>query len=136
MLENAAVQVTPMPRPRRRPRLPTDAQARRVEQLRRAFQRVLRRRPTLVEKASMLRAAALVARAEALALDPNANVADVVKLNNLASRTLRVLGIRIEAAPKKAAPAGLRFARERWAAEETKKAKTGEAIAANTEPPD
>jgi hypothetical protein len=90
----------------------------------------------IAEKASMLRAAALVARAEALALDPNANVADVVKLNNLASRTLRVLGIRIEAAPKKAAPAGLRFARERWAAEEAKKAKTGEAIAANTEPPD
>jgi len=74
MLENAAVQVTPMPRPRRRPRLPTDAQARRVEELRRAFQRLLNRRPTLIEKATMLRAAALVARAEALALDPSADV--------------------------------------------------------------
>jgi hypothetical protein len=59
MLENASVQATPMPRRRRRPRLPVDAQARRVEELRRAFQRSLNRRPTLIEKAAMLRAAAL-----------------------------------------------------------------------------
>ena len=89
--ENASVQVTPMPRRRQRPRLPTDAQARRVEELRRAFQRMLNRRPTLLEKRTMSRAAALVARAETLALDPNADVSEVVKLNNLANRDLRQL---------------------------------------------
>src|SRR5712672_3391551 len=103
MLENAPVQITPMPRPRRRPRLPTDAQARRVEELRRAFQRLLNRRPTLIEKAAMLRSAALVARAEALALDPRADVNEVVKLNNLAARTLRALGIKTER-PEKPPP--------------------------------
>jgi hypothetical protein len=45
----------------------------------------------LIEKAAMLRAAALVARAEALALDPNADVGEVVKLNNLVARALRSL---------------------------------------------
>jgi hypothetical protein len=103
MLENAPVQVTPMTRPRRRPRLPTDAQARRVEELRRAFQRLLNRRPTLIEKAAMLRSAALVARAEALALDPSADVNEVVKLNNLAARALRALGIKTER-PEKPPP--------------------------------
>jgi hypothetical protein len=139
MLENVAIQVPTMSRSRRRPRLPTDAQARRVEQLRRAFQRVLNRRPTLIEKASMRRAAALVARAEMLALDPNANVADVVKLNNLAGRTLRAFGIRIEASPKKTALGGLTIARARWAeqrAQEQAKA-VREATAKDTEvPPD
>jgi hypothetical protein len=90
-VENLSVQAATMSRPRQRPRLPTDAQARRVEELRRAFQRSLNRRPTLIEKAAMLRAAALVARAEALALDPNADVNQVVKLNNLAGRALRSL---------------------------------------------
>jgi hypothetical protein len=75
----------------RRPRLPSAGQERRIEELRRAFQRRLNRRPTLIEKAAMLRAAALVARAEALALDPNADVNEVVKLNNLVSRALRSL---------------------------------------------
>jgi hypothetical protein len=105
--------------------------------LRRAFQRVLNRRPTLIEKASMLRAAALVARAEALALDPNADVTDVVKLNNLAARTLRALGIKIEPVPPKTTPAGLQRARARWAADEQAKAAqavedAGEATALNT----
>jgi hypothetical protein len=126
MLENVAIQTPAMSRPRRRPRLPTDAQARRVEQLRRAFQRILNRRPTLIEKAAMLRAAALVARAEALALDANADVLDVVRLNNLASRTLRVLGIRIEAAPKKTAAAALAqsMRQARWAEAERRKSKS------------
>jgi hypothetical protein len=138
MLKNAAVQVTPMPRPRRRPRLPTDAQARRVEELRRAFQRLLNRRPTLIEKAAMLRAAALVARAEALALDPRADVNELVKLNNLAGRALRLLGLKTEPPPAKAR--GLALARQRWA--ETEKAKKAtenarEASATHTtEPPD
>ena len=41
----------------------------------------------------MLRAAALVARAEALALDPGADVTELVKVNNLAARALRTLGL-------------------------------------------
>jgi hypothetical protein len=86
MLENASVQVTTVPRRRQRPRLPIEAQARRVEELRRAFQRSLNRRPTLIEKAAMLRAAALVARAEAAALDPTMPVAELTKLVNLARR--------------------------------------------------
>jgi hypothetical protein len=77
-VENMSIQVPPMSRRRQRPRLPTEAQARRVEELRRAFQRLLNRRPTLIEKAAMLRSAALVARAEALALDPSADVNEVV----------------------------------------------------------
>jgi hypothetical protein len=88
ILENASVQAAAMSRRRRRPRLPSAGQERRIEELRRAFQR---NRPTLIEKAAMLRAAALVARAEALALDPNADVGEVVKLNNLAGRALRSL---------------------------------------------
>jgi hypothetical protein len=141
MLENAAVQATPMPRRRQRPRLPTDAQARRVEELRRAFQRLLNRRPTLIEKATMLRAAALVARAEALALDPSADVNELVKLNNLASRALRLLGIKVEQPPAKASRV-LAVRRERWAAQEqqAKAAQTArEAAQSNTmmeQPPD
>jgi hypothetical protein len=125
MLENSSIQVPATSRPRRRPRLPIEAQARRVEQLRRSFQRVLRRRPTLIEKASMLRAAALVARAEALALDPHSDPNVVVKVNNLASRILRVLNIRlVESAPRKTTPVGLRLARERWAANDEAKGAT------------
>ena len=91
MLESSSVQVASVPRRRQRPRLPIEAQARRVEELRRAFQRTLNRRPTLIEKAAMKRAAGLVARAEAVALDPNADINEVVKLNNLANRILRSL---------------------------------------------
>jgi hypothetical protein len=72
----------------------------------------------------MLRAAALVARAEMLALDPNADVLNVVRLNNLASRILRVLNIRIGAPPKNTTPAGLRLARERWDANDEAKGAT------------
>jgi hypothetical protein len=83
-----------MLRRRQRPRLPIEAQARRVEELRRAFQRSLNRRPTLIEKAAMLRAAALVARAEAAALDPAVPVAELTKLSNIADRALRRLPLR------------------------------------------
>jgi hypothetical protein len=138
MLENVAIQVPAMSRPRRRPRLPTDAQARRVEELRRAFQRMLNRRPTLIEKASMLRAAALVARAEALALDPNADVADVVKLNNLASRTLRVLNLKIEPASSRTVSRVQELRRARWEEQDAAEAaaKSGRRQPRVTEPPD
>jgi hypothetical protein len=124
-VENMSIQVPPMSHRRQRPRLPTEAQARRVEELRRAFQRLLNRRPTLIEKAAMLRSAALVARAEALALDPSADVNEVVKLNNLAARTLRALGIKTEQQPPKRS-GGLALARQRWA-EDAEKAKAKEA---------
>jgi len=111
MLENASVQVTPVPRRRQRPRLPIEAQARRVEELRRGFQRSLNRRPTLIEKAAMLRAAALVARAEAAALDPTMSVAELTKLVNIADRAVRRLprdGLRCRPMST------LREVRQRW----------------------
>jgi hypothetical protein len=118
MLENTSVQVTTIPRRRQRPRLPIEAQARRVEELRRAFQRSLNRRPTLIEKAAMLRAAALVARAEAAALDPTMPVAELTKLVNIADRAVR--GLRLEA--RTGPPRGLLRARRRWAEAEQAKA--------------
>jgi hypothetical protein len=118
MLENTSVQVTPVPRRRQRPRLPIEVQARRVEELRRGFQRALNRRPTLIEKADMLRAAALVARAEAAALDPTMPVAELTKLVNIAARATR--GLKLEARPVPAR--GLLRARQRWAAAEQAKA--------------
>jgi hypothetical protein len=132
MLENASVQVTTVPRRRQRPRLPIEAQARRVEELRRAFQRSLNRRPTLIEKAAMLRAAALVARAEAAALDPTMPVAELTKLVNLARRAQQQLPFR----PPK--PRGLpRLTRARWdEAEKAKQAAEEAAARANTEPHD
>jgi hypothetical protein len=90
-VENASVQAAAMSRRRQRPRLPSAGQERRVEELRRAFQRMLNRRPTMIEKAAMSRTAGLVARAEALALDPGADVTELVKVNNLAARALRAL---------------------------------------------
>jgi hypothetical protein len=130
MLENATVQVTTVPRRRQRPRLPIEAQARRVEELRRAFQRSLNRRPTLIEKAAMLRAAALVARAEAAALDPTMPVAELTKLVNLARRAQQQLPLRL------VKPRGLLRARERWEADEKAKAAqaAGEAAGGATAP--
>jgi hypothetical protein len=134
-----SVQAATMLRPRQRPRLPTDAQARRVEELRRAFQRTLNRRPTLIEKAAMLRAAALVARAETAALDPNADVSEVVKLNNLAGRALRSLpGER--RAKLAASLRTLELRRERWAGQDRARKAAEKAREASTthitEPPD
>lgn len=123
MLENASVQVTSVLRRRRRPRLPIEAQARRVEELRRGFQRALNRRPTLIEKAAMSKAAALTARAEAAALDPTMPVAELTKLANIADRAVRRLKTT---EPDKPLP-GLERARARWDAqaqsENTKAAK-------------
>jgi hypothetical protein len=131
MFENTAVQGAAPTRPWRRPRLPTEPQQRRVEELRRAFQRMLKRRPTLVEKADILRAAALVARAEAAALDPNADIHQVIRINNLANRILRSLGFKFAPPPAKAR--GLELSRARWAEQAAREAaRKAEA----TEPPD
>jgi hypothetical protein len=59
----------------------------------------------------MLRAAALVARAEAASLDPNMDVGELTKLVNSADRAVRRLGVRVETlAPQRA----LQRARRRW----------------------
>jgi hypothetical protein len=127
MLEHTRIQTAAMSRPRRRPRLPIEAQARRVEELRRAFQRVLNRRPTLIEKAAMLRAAALVARAEAAALDPNMDVAELTKLTNIAARAERRLGFSaIATAGRSAAARVLALRRQRWEADEKAKAHSAQ----------
>jgi hypothetical protein len=118
----ASVQVTTVPRRRQRPRLPIEAQARRVEELRRGFQRALNRRPTLIEKAAMLRAAALVARAEAAALDPAVPVGELTKLCGIADRAVRRLpldGLRRRPALTLALQ---QRRRARWAADEQAKA--------------
>jgi hypothetical protein len=60
--------------------------ARRVGQLRRAFQRQVRRRPTALERAAMRRAADLTAAAERAAADPNATLNDIVRIDNAAAR--------------------------------------------------
>jgi hypothetical protein len=58
----------------------------RVAVLRRAYQRQLNRRPTTLERAAMERAARLVAKAEAVAIDAAVTVDDVVRITNLARR--------------------------------------------------
>jgi len=63
------------------------AQGHRVVQLKRAYQRALKRKPTVIEQVAMTRAALLTARAEAAALDPNASHDDVVRLDNAAARS-------------------------------------------------
>jgi hypothetical protein len=59
---------------------------RRVAELRRAFMRCLRRKPTMIERTAVERAARLTARAEMAALDPSATLDDVVRLDNCAER--------------------------------------------------
>jgi hypothetical protein len=134
-----SVQAATMLRPRQRPRLPTDAQARRVEELRRAFQRSLNRRPTLIEKAAMLRAAALVARAETAALDQTVPVAELTKLVNIADRAVRRLPFDGERPAKLAAALRtLELRRERWAsqAKQAVRAKAAAIEPDMTESPD
>src|SRR5262249_45727001 len=67
-------------------------QERRIRELRRAFQRVLKRRPTVIERTAMERAARLTARAEAAALDPAVTLDDLVRIDNLAARARARLG--------------------------------------------
>jgi hypothetical protein len=65
---------------------PSDAQAKRVAQLKRAYQKQLRAHPTTIQRQLMTRAAVLTAKAEAAALDPNVSLEDVVRLDNVAAR--------------------------------------------------
>jgi hypothetical protein len=84
------------------------AQERRMAQLRRAYQRVLRRKPTMIERAAMERAARLTARAEVAALDPDATLDDVVRIDNAAARARARLADLIGGlGRRKKEPAGL-----------------------------
>ena len=126
MLENMSVGTATVPRPIRRrapwARLPTEPHARRVERLRRAFQRELGRKLTLIEKTAVFKAALLTAKAEAAALDPHTSVEELTKLTNLADRAVRRLPIRQRPAGGRAAARVLELRRQRWEADERAKA--------------
>src|SRR5437016_3922535 len=69
----------------------------RLDELRRGLQRQLKRKPSMIERALMDRAALCWMRAEMAAFDPNAKSDDVVRLDNIARRARadfeRVAGI-------------------------------------------
>jgi hypothetical protein len=54
--------------------------------LRRAYQRELRTKPTLIQRTLIDRAAVLTAKAEAAALDPAVTLNDLVRLDNKPER--------------------------------------------------
>jgi hypothetical protein len=120
MLENMSVgTATVRRRVRRRApwaRLPTEPYARRVERLRRAFQRELGRKLTLIEKTAVFKAAVLTAKAEVAALDPAADVGELTKLVNIADRAVRRLGFRsiVAERPARSASRVLALRRQRW----------------------
>jgi hypothetical protein len=64
----------------------TDAQASRVLALKRAYQRELGRKPTLIQTTLINRACMLTAKAEAAALDPSVTANDLVRLDNKAQQ--------------------------------------------------
>jgi hypothetical protein len=64
----------------------SDAQQRRVLALKRAYQRALAHKPTLIQKMLIDRAATLTALAERAALDPAVTANDLVRLDNKAER--------------------------------------------------
>jgi len=83
-----AVEVTPTVQPS--PSEPRQNRAlARLEQLKRALQRQLRRRPTDYEKCVLDRAALLTLRAEIAAHDPRTSSNDLVRLDNVARRARR-----------------------------------------------
>src|SRR5262249_54709168 len=65
---------------------PIAAPDRRIAELRRAFQRALRRRPTMLERTAIERAARLTWRGGAGAVDVNPTPDGVVRLDNAATR--------------------------------------------------
>jgi hypothetical protein len=65
---------------------PNDVQARRVLALRRAYQRELAHKPTLIQKTLIDRAATLTALAERTALDSAVTLDDLVRVDNKAAQ--------------------------------------------------
>jgi hypothetical protein len=85
-----------------------------------------------VRRAAELVTAVEMARANMLNGVPTDMLA-LVRLEGVAARAVRVLGIKVEQPPpKKTAPAGLQIARARWAANEAQKAKQAEASQGGT----
>jgi hypothetical protein len=86
----------------------------RLDELRRALQRQLNRKPTMVERALLDRAALMMLRAEMAARDPASKSDDVVRLDNVSRRALndfaRVAGI--DTARKKVKPSMADIERE------------------------
>jgi hypothetical protein len=77
----------------------------RTEQLSRAFQRTLNRRPTEIERTAMRRAALLTARAESAALDASTSLEDIVRLDRLAAQARKAMFAVIgEPVPRSRAP--------------------------------
>jgi len=66
--------------------VPSDAQADRMAELMRAYQRQLGRRPTTIQRTLRDRAAHLTAIAEFAARDPRVSLDDVVRLDHSAAR--------------------------------------------------
>ena len=64
----------------------SDAHERRTKQLRRAYQKQLGRKGTVVELSAIDRAVALTVRAEQAAADPTVSANDLVRLDNAAAR--------------------------------------------------
>ena len=58
----------------------------RLDELRRGLQRLLRRKPTMVERALLDRAALMTLRAEMAAFDPASKSDDLCRLDNVARR--------------------------------------------------
>jgi hypothetical protein len=78
----------PVPRPSGTSQ-PTDAQKRaqtRLDELKRAFQRLIKRRPNVYEKQLLDRAALMTLRAESAVCDGKSSSNDIVRLDNAARR--------------------------------------------------
>jgi hypothetical protein len=82
----------------------TDAQARRITALKRAFQRELGRKPTLLQSTLIQRACVMTAKAEAAALDPSVTTEIFIRIDGRASKA-RQIAFDAIAAAKPAAPA-------------------------------
>src|SRR5262249_2481212 len=83
---------------------PSTGQGRRARQLRRAFQRLLKRRPTTIERVTMDRGARFPARAEAAAADPSGTQEGGVRVDGAATRAQRRMVALFEAKRSPAAP--------------------------------
>jgi hypothetical protein len=67
----------------RKPRRSADL-AKRIISLTRSYQKFLRAKPTLLEKATLVKAATLQARSEAIAADPGASVEEITQIERCA----------------------------------------------------
>jgi hypothetical protein len=64
------------------------------------------------------------------------DITALIRIEGEARHACRALGLKFEPAPPKTTPAGLRFARERWAQAEATRLKRAEASTQNTTEPD